>query len=254
MAPGGPDGRGRWVLIDATGHEVPLAEGAGPRGGAGIMADRSALVTAFEDGQLGGDVLRPPSAENLITPASFLAEHRAELIEQWADIIDEGLNAGIRGGWQGLAQWMVQTFTRQLAAGAASSLATAIVGGNSPAGGGVWGAIGRGVAGLFGIGHNASGTGSWGGGPTLVGETGTEIVIPPQGSRILSHADSRAVMRGGGRQVVQPIFNDFRGAVVTEDLMRAANAAAARAGQAAYAQAMRDAPGMVARRRQEGRL
>lgn len=43
-----------------------------------------------------------------------------------------------------------------------------------------------------GAAQNAIGTMNWRGGPTVVGETGPEIIIPPRGSRILSNRESMA--------------------------------------------------------------
>jgi hypothetical protein len=44
-----------------------------------------------------------------------------------------------------------------------------------------------------GIGDNARGTDFWRGGPTWVGEEGPEIVVPPEGSQILSNEKSQAM-------------------------------------------------------------
>lgn len=49
-----------------------------------------------------------------------------------------------------------------------------------------------------GAAQNAIGTMNWRGGPTVVGETGPEIIIPPRGSRILSNRESMAFAGDGG--------------------------------------------------------
>lgn len=45
---------------------------------------------------------------------------------------------------------------------------------------------------LAGTGANARGTDYWRGGPTWVGEEGPEVVVPPEGSRILSNSEANA--------------------------------------------------------------
>lgn len=112
---------------------------------------------------------------------------------------------------------------------------------------------------LGGIPGKAVGTDNWQGGLTWVGESGKELLNLPKGSQIIpgSQVAQMSAGRSGGHTVVQPIFNDFSGAVVTEDLMREANAnasrVAAQAGQAAYRQAKRDAPSWVVQRQRERR-
>lgn len=221
-----------------------------------IMADRSDMVDLnrpFESREIQTIVetgFRDAAGEL----AASLQEHADETRRVIENTIEGGINAAIRGGWPGLLEWMGQQLMQTLAQSAAQGLAGVF----SPKGG-IGGNIFSSIASWF-IGHNAEGTSNWRGGPTWVGERGPEIVNLPRGAQVIPAGLSAAMARGtaAGRAVVQPIFNDFSGAVVTEDLMRAANAsaraAAARAGQAAYAQAMRDAPGVISRRRQEGRL
>ena len=52
---------------------------------------------------------------------------------------------------------------------------------------------------------NARGTDFWRGGPTWVGEEGPEIVVPPEGSRILSNAESQRA-GGGTYNIVQNFY------------------------------------------------
>jgi len=75
--------------------------------------------------------------------------------------------------------------------------------------GGLFGGGGGGVLpggtplGMGGIGHNATGTDNWSGGPTWVGEKGPEIVNLPAGARVTPNNKVAAMMAGGGGS--QPI-------------------------------------------------
>lgn len=53
------------------------------------------------------------------------------------------------------------------------------------------------LSGLFG-GGNAVGTNYWGGGVSLVGETGPELVYMPRGSKVANSGQTRAMLNGGG--------------------------------------------------------
>ena len=66
---------------------------------------------------------------------------------------------------------------------------------------------------------NAAGTDSWSGGSTWVGEQGPEVVNLPRGSQVIPN-DALQANSGGDSYV----HNDFRGAVVTDDLMRKSDA------------------------------
>ncbi|MBQ0141766.1 MAG: hypothetical protein KBT06_03025, partial [Prevotellaceae bacterium] len=60
----------------------------------------------------------------------------------------------------------------------------------------IGGAIGSGNSAVGMVGHNASGTQSWRGGLTWVGETGPELVDIPRGSRIYNNRESEAMVGG----------------------------------------------------------
>ena len=56
-----------------------------------------------------------------------------------------------------------------------------------------------------------------------MGERGPELLNLPRGSQVIEHNRSMSMLsRGtsGGVSVYQPIYNDFNGAVMTEDLIR----------------------------------
>ena len=57
-----------------------------------------------------------------------------------------------------------------------------------------------------GSGTNAVGTNYWGGGVSLVGETGPELVYVPQGSRILNSKDTRMALAGSGESVQVNVY------------------------------------------------
>ena len=62
------------------------------------------------------------------------------------------------------------------------------------------------ISSLFGGGTNAVGTNYWGGGVSLVGETGPELVYVPQGSRILNSKDTRMALAGAGESVQVNVY------------------------------------------------
>ena len=62
------------------------------------------------------------------------------------------------------------------------------------------------ISNLFGSGTNAVGTNYWGGGVSLVGETGPELVYVPQGSRILNSKDTRMALAGAGESVQVNVY------------------------------------------------
>ncbi len=94
---------------------------------------------------------------------------------------------------------------------------------NGGKGGGAGGWISAGLSFLFG--RNAVGTEFWRGGPTWVGENGPELITAPRGSRITPAF--RAQSAEAAPMVVNLTYS-FAGAITTEDLMREADARAAR--------------------------
>jgi tape measure domain-containing protein len=121
-------------------------------------------------------------------------------------------------------------------------------------GGGVLGSLISAGASLFG-GARASGGRVNAGSLYRVNEAAgagrVEGFMPDQSGTIIPLGRMNAASRGGGTTIVHaPQFN-LRGAVVTKelyaDMQRISDQSAARAGQAAYGQSMRDAPGAVRR-------
>jgi uncharacterized protein (TIGR02594 family) len=113
-----------------------------------------------------------------------------------------------------------------------------------------------GLGSLFGrtpaVPHNAAGTEYWSGGMTWVGENGAELLNLPAGSRIRSASAARQAFADGGVNDNRPIIhNDFRGAVVTEDLYRFAMAQADAAAVRGAAGGSRMAVDDMARRRRQ---
>lgn len=111
--------------------------------------------------------------------------------------------------------------------------------------GGAAGWLSKGFNFLFG--RNAEGTDFWTGGPTWVGERGPELLDLPRGSRVTESARSMQQMRraaggGNGGTIVQQITNDFRGAIVSEDVMAQMDAKAKAAADAAVQKAGQEAP------------
>jgi hypothetical protein len=69
--------------------------------------------------------------------------------------------------------------------------------------------------------HFAGGTDFAGGGPSLVGENGPEIVNLPKGASVTSNGDLGKVGVGAGMSVASPSISfDLRGAVMTADLVK----------------------------------
>lgn len=263
VVPGGPEGRGIWVLIDATGHRVDQFIVGGPNAGASFPA---AAHDALSPDNLDHPFARPANTDSFSLSgfqstdtvmdalAQGLEENRDRLAGQWADIISGGLDAGMRDGWPGVLRYVLQTWQRAIAQNLANSLGNLLAGdGLGNGGGGIVGAIGRGIGSLFGVGHNATGTTNWRGGPTWVGEGGPEIVVPPAGSRIVPAGLSRAmaaVAAGPGNRgtVVHQTF-DLRGSVVLEklyaDMQRISQQNAARAAGGALKVAQKGMAGQM---------
>lgn len=100
-----------------------------------------------------------------------------------------------------------------------------------------------------GIGHNASGTDNWRGGPTWVGEQGPELLNLPRGSQIIPNS----VARGGAGGAIQ-INSTYQiaGAVGKEELAMAIRQSHDRAVQQAVSIANAGAPARQMRYRQLG--
>lgn len=162
-----------------------------------------------------------------------LQDQHAELVSQWHDIIQGGLDAAIHGGWKGLAQYMAQTLERALINSLSNSLSNLLTGGQI-GGGGILGSIAS-----FLIGHNAGGTDNWRGGLSWVGERGPELLNIPRGAQVLSHAASMAAMVGGrgGGTVHQTIHLHAEGAVLSTELIQTMQ----QIGMMAYSSAVRTA-------------
>jgi hypothetical protein len=69
---------------------------------------------------------------------------------------------------------------------------------------------------------NAIGTNDWAGGSTWVGESGPEVLNLPRGSQVVPNDAVKTSPGGGGDTHITN--NDFRGAIVTDDLMRKSDA------------------------------
>jgi len=160
-----------------------------------------------------------------------------EAREVLANQIEYGLMAGFRNGVPGVVDYFGSVLEQRLARSLANSLADAL--GGLSGKGGLLGSLG----GLFGslLGHNAMGTNSWRGGLSVVGEMGPEIVNLPKGAQVVPNDILRAATRGGvaapsSTMVVQPLYVNLAGAVVTQDLLDQVNTMVARGGiQAAQA-------------------
>jgi hypothetical protein len=286
----GPEGAQEWVFVwpagtpGAPAHPMHFITRGGP-GFEPLSADTSRSIDlSLPD--TSSPVEQTIDASGVQDVAGNLARGleaaHDRLQAQWASVIEGGLEAGFQDGWPGVLRYVLQTLERGLVQTLANNLA-GLAAPNAAGGGGIGGGLlgsilnfGRslfspakltgiedlGIVGAGGIGHNAGGTNNWRGGLTWVGEGGKELVNLPRGSQIIPAGLSRAMAQvagagGRGHTVVQPIFNDFRGAVMTEDLLRQANASAQRAaaqmGQGVLATAKRQAPGWVAQRQTEGR-
>lgn len=106
-------------------------------------------------------------------------------------------------------------------------------------GGGIFGAIGS----LFGIGHNANGTNNWGGGLTMVGERGPELVNLPSGSQVIPNS----ALGGSSMKVAISLDNALLRAVVTDEAGRVVGQASPAIVGASVNQANKSAPGAMAR-------
>ena len=131
------------------------------------------------------------------SPADFVSSEETmqavlaplvEARELLANQIEGGLMAGFRNGVPGVVDYFGSVLEQRLARSLANSLADAL--GGLSGKGGLLGSLG----GLFGslLGHNATGTNSWRGGLSVVGEMGPEIVNLPKGAQVVPNDILRA--------------------------------------------------------------
>lgn len=205
-----------------------------------FVKEFKASIIAAGPGNADGKVKLPEVASDLVPSKEAMREALAPLIEareMLANQIEYGLMAGFRNGVPGVVDYFGSVLEQRLARSLANSLADAL--GGLSGKGGLLGSLG----GLFGslLGHNAMGTNSWRGGLSVVGEMGPEIVNLPKGAQVVPNDILRAATRGGvaapsSTMVVQPLYVNLAGAVVTQDLLDQVNTMVARGGiQAAQA-------------------
>lgn len=105
--------------------------------------------------------------------------------DTFRNAMSDGLNAAIYGGWDGLSDYMADSFKRKMMDGLVEMMTDAVFpkgGIGASGGGGLIGAISGGIKSLFG---HAAGTDYSSGGLKIVGEKGPEIVGLPKGSQVL---------------------------------------------------------------------
>lgn len=128
------------------------------------------------------------------------------------DGVRSGLEAGFYGGVPGVIEYLKAQLMRALLDGVSRSLASALAEAAAGMGGG-W--VKTALA--FVTGGFATGTNYAPGGLAMVGERGPELVNLPRGSTVTPHGIADIRPRASAGPVV--IHADFRGAVVTEELM-----------------------------------
>jgi hypothetical protein len=164
-----------------------------------------------------GNALRPAldvSGDFIATLDEQLQSARDSTYDALYDGVRSGLEAGFYGGVPGMVDYLKSQLMRTLMDSLAKTLAESVVG--SVGGGGSGGWIKTAVMAVL-TGSFATGTNFAPGGMALVGERGPEVVNLPRGSTVTPHGIADIRPRGGSAPVV--IQADFRGAVVTEELL-----------------------------------
>jgi hypothetical protein len=163
-----------------------------------------------------GNALRPTldvSGDFIATLDEQLQAARDSTYDALYDGVRSGLEAGFYGGVPGMVDYLKSQLMRALMDSLAKTLAESVVGsGGGGSGGWIKSAVMSVLTGSF-----ATGTSFAPGGMALVGERGPEVVNLPRGSTVTPHGIADIRPRGGAAPVV--ITADFRGAVVTEELM-----------------------------------
>ncbi|MCA6339013.1 hypothetical protein [Phenylobacterium sp.] len=163
-----------------------------------------------------GNALRPTldvSGDFIATLDEQLQSARDSTYDALYDGVRSGLEAGFYGGVPGMVDYLRSQLMRALMDSLAKTLAESVVGsGGGGSGGWIKSAVMSVLTGSF-----ATGTSFAPGGMALVGERGPEVVNLPRGSTVTPHGIADIRPRGGAAPVV--ITADFRGAVVTEELM-----------------------------------
>jgi hypothetical protein len=163
-----------------------------------------------------GNALRPTldvSGDFIATLDEQLQAARGSTYDALYDGVRSGLEAGFYGGVPGMVDYLRSQLMRALMDSLARSLSEAVVGsGGGGSGGWIKSAVMSVLTGSF-----ATGTSFAPGGMALVGERGPEVVNLPRGSTVTPHGIADIRPRGGSAPVV--IQADFRGAVVTEELL-----------------------------------
>lgn len=159
--------------------------------------------------------LRPTldvSGDFVATLDERLAEARNATESALYDGVRSGLEAGFYGGVPGVIEYLKAQLMRALLDGVSRTLATAL----ADATAGTTSSWVKTAVTLL-TGGFATGTNYAPGGMAMVGERGPELVNLPRGSTVTPHGIADIRPRASAGPVV--IHADFRGAVVTEELM-----------------------------------
>jgi hypothetical protein len=154
------------------------------------------------------------SGDFIATLDEQLQAARGSTYDALYDGVRSGLEAGFYGGVPGMVDYLKSQLMRTLMDSLAKTLAESVVGSVGGGGSGSW--IKTAVMAVL-TGGFATGTNFAPGGMALVGERGPEVVNLPRGSTVTPHGIADIRPRGGSAPVV--IQADFRGAVVTEELL-----------------------------------
>jgi len=198
-----------------------------------VFQSRGGLTEALRNG--GGDF--KPAGQALAGADEDLKRYQDDLYDSTYQSIRGGLEAGFRNGLPGLLEYLGNQITRSLLDDLSKGLTEIF----RSSGG--WGGIAKSVGGLFG---RANGGNMVGGVPYKINEGRPEVFVPPSSGKMVPV--SRLVSRGSA--TISPVLRmsiDLSGANGDATIARIARQAAAQAGQAAYTQAMRDAPAALAK-------
>ena len=171
-----------------------------------FLAERSGFIQSVIStaGPAIAEVLT--TAWGIIGPVLDILISTFEMLFSVVQTVWPGIQGVITGVWSVLEP-IFDTIGKgaDLLAGAWAKVKDLVTGGDGSGGGGGSGSGGT-------PGRNVSGTNSWKGGPTWVGEKGPELIDLPRGTRILPTKESMAWARRGDSNVIQLSRRPSRGA------------------------------------------
>lgn len=161
-----------------TYRQTMSAQQALEAAGIQLTSDHKDKFIAAADGIMTATLAYNQARESLNRLNSASSQLGSALSGAFSDAIVEGKSFGD----------VLTSLAKQLEKMAINSVFSSLF--NAPSAGGVSPFLS-----MFGMGHNATGTDNWRGGPTWVGENGPEIIDAPAGSQIIPNSALRGASR-----------------------------------------------------------